>query len=206
MRVFSCTLLADGSSDSVLMPLLRMLLGLHCPCAVDLQFAEGLSAATSPLDHQLKLALDNYPCDLLFVHRDAERDAPLLRTQQIDRARSSAGMTQRLIPVVPVRMTEAWLLVDEAAIRAAARRPQGNVALGLPPPAKIEGLPDPKEVLFTALRTASELTGRHLAKFHPEVQRHRVADHMGPTSIERLRRLPSFADLEDRLQSVFKTF
>jgi len=198
MHVFSCTLLADGSSDRVLEPLLRRLLELHCPCAFDLQFAESLSAAKNPLAGQLQLALALYPCDLLFVHRDAEKDAPLVRKQQIETAKSSAGVAQRVIPVVPVRMTEAWLLVDEEAIRTAARRPSGKAALDLPQSAKIESLPDPKDVLFSALRTASELTGRHLNKFQPQTQRHRVAEHLaaGPTFFERLRQLPSFGDLE----------
>ena len=152
----------------------------------------------------MQLALDAYPCDLLFVHRDAEKEGLLARVQQVEAAAVSAGVEQQLIPVVPVRMTEAWLLVDEAAIRAAARKPHGIAALGLPHSARIESLPDPKEVLFTALRAASELTGRRLSKFQPEAQRHRIADHMGSASAERLRKLPSFAELEARLQAVFK--
>lgn len=205
MPVFSCTLLADGSSDSVLMPLLRLLLPLHYPYEIELQFAEGLSAATSPLNRQLQRAVDAYPCDLLFVHRDAENESAQVRVQQIERAGNGAGIEQRLIPVVPVRMTEAWLLVDEAAIRAAARKPHGTTALGLPRLARIEDLPDPKQVLFSALRAASDLTGRRLAQFRPQAQRHRVADYMGLPSIERLRTLPSFAELEARLQAVFQT-
>jgi hypothetical protein len=201
MRIFSCTLLADGSSDSVLMPLLRKLLDEHCPYPFDLQFAEGLSAAVSPLAQQMERAVNAYPCDLLFVHRDAEKEDPQVRQGQIEEALMHSGVQQKLVPVVPVRMTEAWLLVDEAAIRSAARNPRGTAALALPKPSKIESMPEPKEALFNALRTASELTGRRLSQFHPQAQRHRVTEHL--ESIAPLRDLPSFARLEAQLRDVF---
>jgi hypothetical protein len=38
----------------------------------------------------------------------------------------------RHIPVVPVRMTEAWLLADEFAIRSAPGNPNGTQSLDLP--------------------------------------------------------------------------
>jgi hypothetical protein len=41
-----------------------------------------------------------------------------------------AGRTEAR--VVPVRMTKAWLTVDEAAIRKAARNPLGTAPLELP--------------------------------------------------------------------------
>lgn len=60
-----------------------------------------------------------------------------------------------MIPVVPVRMLEAWLLLDEYAIRYAAGNPRGRQPLKLPPAHEIEGLVDPKTMLAERLRWAA---------------------------------------------------
>ena len=196
----TCTLVADGSSDRVLVPLLRMLLDEHClgpyrpPHFVELP-------AGLPLIDRIQQALDLYPCDLLFVHRDAEKAASTARAEEIRQALVTFKDCPPAVLVIPVRMTESWLLVDEKAIRTASGNPSGKAALHLPSLAKIEALPDPKEVLFEALRTASELAPNRLRKFNPEEKRHRVTDLMD--SLDRLRRLPSFQHLEQQIQQHF---
>jgi hypothetical protein len=65
-------------------------------------------------------------------------------------------------------MTEAWLLIDEAAIRSAAGNPRGTTILDLRRLRAIEDKADPKNVLYTALRQACELKGRRLARFSPQ--------------------------------------
>ena len=70
------------------------------------------------------------------------------------------------VPVVPVRMTEAWLLVDEPAIRRVAGNPNGRCALDLPQVSKVETIADPKKLLKQVLATASELSGRRLKRFN----------------------------------------
>lgn len=196
----TCTLVADGSSDRVLVPLLERLLDEHCPGPYrSPHFAE--LPAGMPLVKRIEQALDLYPCDLLFVHRDAEKDAPALRIEEIRSALARINACPDWVSIIPVRMTEAWLLVDEAAIRAAAGNPAGKVALDLPSLARIESLPDPKEMLFTALRTASELSPNRLRKFDPQEKRHRVTDLID--NLERLRRLPSFAHLENQIRTYF---
>ena len=64
-----------------------------------------------------------------------------------------------------MRMTEAWLLFDEVALRAAAGNPNGKVSLALPTLGRLEALPDPKKVLRDLLVKASGLKGRHLRRF-----------------------------------------
>jgi hypothetical protein len=65
-----------------------------------------------------------------------------------------------VVAIVPVQATQAWLLVDEAAIREAVGRPSGTSPLGLPKLTAIENLSDPKAALQDALRVASQTTGR----------------------------------------------
>jgi hypothetical protein len=94
-------------------------------------------------------------------------------------------------------MTEAWLLVDECAIRLAASNPAGTVALDLPPLSRLETIPSPKDVLHRALEVASGRTGRRLAQFKRDMGQHvqRVAQVMQKK--EQLRSLSAFKRLED---------
>lgn len=208
MDVLTCTLMADGASDRVLIPILQWLLDRHCPSAYALNFAERLSSHSNSLGDRITAALADYPCNLLFVHRDAEADAPASRQQEIEAAWASQRQLcgEQLVTIVPVRMTEAWLLVDEAAIRAASGNPNGSVALNLPKLSKLEQLIDPKAVLFDALRTAADLPPGRLKSFSPDARRHRVSDLMkssDPPSFTALSALPSFAGLETQVQQRF---
>ena len=116
------TLAADGASDAVLLPILTCALkrggaGSVAPQCVDF----GRIPRQPGLREKLRLAVQLYPCDVLFVHRDAEGQSPALRRQEVGAALD--GLALNYVPVVPVRMTEAWLLADERAIRSAAGNP-----------------------------------------------------------------------------------
>ncbi len=54
--------------------------------------------------------------DIAFVHRDAEAQDPDLRFAEVLAGSVAAGVEQPVVAVVPIRMTEAWLLLDEAEI------------------------------------------------------------------------------------------
>ena len=59
------------------------------------------------LSERISLSLDLYPCDLLFVHRDAEGDLQHVRTEEIHQALAAAAQRVQIPPtvcVVPVRM------------------------------------------------------------------------------------------------------
>jgi hypothetical protein len=138
----------------------------------------------------------------LFVHRDAEAQSPDDRRAEILNAAQHLERNPPAICVIPVRMTEAWLLLDEAAIRSAAGNPRGRLPLNLPPLASIERVADPKETLFQAIRTASEHSGRRLRSLRVEERRHRVAELM---NTELLRDLPAFQILEAELKTTAMT-
>src|ERR1039458_3427102 len=115
------------------------------------------------LAEKIRAAVElNEPCDLLFVHRDAEREPQPLtkRSREIRDAMKSLEpgcICPRHICVIPVRMTEAWFLLDEAAIRMAVNNPHGGVELKLPAPNEIEAM-DAKQILNDLMRTATERT------------------------------------------------
>lgn len=194
------TLISDGSSDRILIPILNWLLEVLCKeSAIQPQWADlrGLKNPPKSLPERLKCAIDYYPCNFLFIHRDAESQNPSERKREIMTALEESAVIPPAVCVVPVRMSEAWLLLNDRAIRTAVGRPSGRVQLQLPSADRAEHTPDPKEVLFQALRDASECTGRRLNNLNERVLRYRVAELIDDYSI--LRRLSAFQQLEDDL-------
>ena len=194
MKRVSATLVTDGSSDRLLKPLIELLFDDHTDLPYQVNCAEGLPPLADGLKSRIESALELFPCDFLFVHRDDEGIGITIRQQEIENNWPTGAQTTVLICVIPVRMTEAWLIANEKPIRLAVGNPNGTVVLDLPAAKDIESSPDPKQILFTALKTASELNARRIARFNPHQFRHRVSeltDDLAP-----LRLLASFKHLE----------
>ena len=194
------TLLSDGPSDRALLPLLSWLLRTHgVERALQADWADLRRLRNPPtrLADRISRALDLYPCGLLFVHRDAERASCADRVAEIHGALRHVAGAQPVPPavcVVPVRMQEAWLLFDEAALRTAAGNPLGRQPLALPRTADLEHLPDPKRILHDLIREASGLHGRRRKRVPVSFYAGRVAeliDDFAP-----LRALSAFQALE----------
>ena len=152
MRPLRLALVADGGSDRALIPIVQWHVRRSRP---DLPLAD-IAFAThdrSSLSAGMAKLVDRERPDILLVHRDAEKGLP------DDRRLEIPGAGCPVVRIVPVRMTEAWLLFNEPAIRRAARNPNGRVALELPPLSQLERLPDPKERLHRLIMAASELEG-----------------------------------------------
>jgi hypothetical protein len=118
---------------------------------------------------------------VLFIHRDAEKALPSYRRAEIKTTVQTAEAKGCRIPavtLVPVRMSEAWLLFGERAIRHAAGNPNGTKPLNLPSLGRIEDRPDPKSDLRFALEAASELSGRRLKKFNTSQAFWRIVDFL----------------------------
>lgn len=111
--------------------------------------------------------------DLVLIHRDGEAQDPSVREKEIRQALDASKMNVPCIAIIPIRMTEAWLLLDEVAIRKAAGKPSGRIELNLPSARAVETLPDPKAVLREALKCASGLQGRRLRNFDRDFAFHR---------------------------------
>ena len=186
-----CALLGEGTSDRALMPVLRWVVERATPAPFTIEWVPSARLSMGPrLVDKVRGALQVQPCDLLFVHRDADNLRPEVRTEEVH----SAVGAHPHVAVVPVRTTEAWLLIDEAAIRAAAGRVSGKEPLALPAVARIEQMSDPKRILRDALVLAHGGTGRRARQFHPDDARHRLAvlvDDWSP-----LRQLSAFQRLE----------
>jgi hypothetical protein len=195
------TLVTDGTSDVVLVRVLEWLVAQLTTTEIEIRWADlrGLRAKPQGLSERLVLATRVYPCRILFVHRDAENQDPELRHAEV-RAANTTGCGH--VCIVPVRMQEAWLLHNEAALREAADRPSGTDPLDLPPASRWERLPDPKATLHNALRTASGATGRRAKSFKPSRAAHRLAELI--TDWSPLRPLPAFARLETDMRAALR--
>lgn len=201
------TLLADGSSDRALLPVISWSLrqcGVRLPIRPEWADLGLLRRPPDSLSDRIRAAMDLYPCELLFVHRDSETESVDVRRREIraalDEVAGKTGTETPAVCIVPRRMTEAWLLISEPAIRAASGNPSGRVRVELPRLDQLEEIPDPKEVLFAALRGASELRGRKLRRLRVHQLVHRTVELIEDFSP--LRTLAAFGAFEADLQRV----
>jgi hypothetical protein len=200
--VIRTTLVAEGSSDQVLTQIIDWVLweaGVRTELIS--QWADLRNLRIKPVGFQaiVQKAIDLYPCDLLFIHRDSDRESLAVRKSQIHDGLNGLTLPPK-VAVVPVKMQEAWLLCDEEAIRVAAGNPSGRSRLSLPKLNAIERIADPKRKVFELLRTASGRTGRKLQQFNVEFARTQICQHIDDFS--KLRALPSFREFESDLKSV----
>ncbi len=130
---------------------------------------------------------------LIFVHRDAEAltlDERLGEFDAVDRG--------DVIPVVPVRMSESWLLLDGTAIANAAGSPSSHVPV--PGIAQIENIADPKERLDELLfRAAGAPAGRRGRIFRRSIAQRRVSVAEYVSDYSPLENLPAFRRFQKAL-------
>ena len=198
------TLLSEGTTDTNLIPIINWTLRE----VADVPVAEGIRANLQKLRRppvsfveRIKSAVDLFPCNVLFIHRDADGGQPEERHAEIRKAINQAtsdGCKVPAVAVVPVRETEAWLIFDERAIRNAAGNPNSDVPLNLPSLSKVEGRPNPKSDLRTALISASGLNGRKRKKFRASQAFWRIVDFIDDFSP--LRQLRAFRVFEESIR------
>lgn len=101
-----------------------------------------------------------------------------------------------IVPVIPIRMTEAWLLADFESFRAVVGTPLQAKDLGFAThPHLVEGIPDPKAVFKKGLQDAVQRRGRR-KPLDP-------SDVYGPLAarlnLELLAKIPAYEQFIERL-------
>ena len=152
-RQLAYAVVADGGTDRLLVPIIQWAVHRLDP-GVEILEPEFRKRRGSVSDF---LAAYRTGAMLIFVHRDSEAftlDERLKEFHTVDR--------QDVVPVVPVRMSESWLLFDGSAIAKAASTPKAPVPV--PSITEIEHIPDPKgrldQLLLQAAGTPSGRRGR----------------------------------------------
>jgi hypothetical protein len=193
-------LIAEGSSDRVLCPILDWLLLQYAKEAEGVRFADfGPIGKPKTLSERISIAIDNYPCNLLFIHRDSDKQDPQWRYDEI---KDAVSTKIPYICVVPIRMQEAWFFVNEDIIRRAAGCPKGRHPLDIPKLSQIEELNDPKKRLHDLLKLASGTTGRDARRFSPELAIERISQEVKEWRM--LRELSAFRQLEKDTQYIIE--
>ncbi len=206
IRVFFL-FVGEGHSDTALVSHLEELCIL---CGADEAAGVAPDLSSLPQKPASRKVVDKLPAaltlepnaDLIFVHRDADSVDAEPRYREISQTASGLKLQGRVVPVVPVQETEAWLLLDEGEIRRAADNPNGRAELDLPSPSRIEGIASPKERLFRTLEAASELRGRRLARFKRSLPRRRrlLLERLDPTGA--VAQLPAWQRLKEKLEEI----
>lgn len=197
------TLVADGPSDSILLNVIDWIFKENGCRVVNAQFADFRHLPNPPktLRERIDTAVDLFPCDLLIIHRDAETEDPAARESEVRGVIDSYDAGQEVlyayVLLVPKRMTEAWFLFDEQAIRNAAGNPNGTAQLNLPRLQNVRELPDPKGFLNKALVDATGLSGRRRKVAKTRIKRHRVGQFIDDYSP--LRFVEEFEKFENSL-------
>ena len=151
-------------------------------------------------------AAENSGVMVLCVHADADDDtdanvvltkikpALTLVDQHVE------GLCKNLVAIVPVRMTEAWMLADKELLKQEIGTHKNYQELGLA--RRPETIADPKEVIKNAIRIAFEDSTRR--------RRNRSLDiselylKMGQQlSLEKLALLPSYVKFRDAVREAF---
>ena len=196
-------LICEGSSDTALVSHIQALL-IDCGASEADGFASYRGRRVSD---KVRIGLQyDRSVNLLFVHRDADTMDHDTRYDEIREGVTEAGYDGRWVGVVPVRMMEAWLLADEAAIRRVAGRPRGTEPLDLPVPDELENIPDPKETLREVLMKAGAPRGvRRRKRFKADFGnlRKQLAENLPPGGS--LEQVAAWARFRDDVDSAMGT-
>jgi hypothetical protein len=170
-------LIGEGSSDTGLIAYLEQLciyVGADEVSGTSPDFQRLDERIGTNIEAKMKATLVLEPsANLIFIHRDSDSRNPEPKYVEIALAVEACEYTGSYVAIVPVQETEAWLLLNELAIRQVAQRPNGQIRLNLPRPRRVEALASPKEYLQETLAIACEQRGRRLARFKRDFPTHR---------------------------------
>lgn len=117
-------LVREGPSDDGLVPHLRELL---VRAGADEVLGSSRDYRGSVRERLSLVAGEAGSVDVVFVHRDADgRDSEPRRSEVLQAAAVLADSGIHVVPVIPVQELEAWLLLDEDAIREVVGKPSGR--------------------------------------------------------------------------------
>ncbi|HHQ4575230.1 TPA: hypothetical protein ACSPZW_001751 [Aeromonas hydrophila] len=198
-------LICEGSSDSSLVEHLESLL-IECGATEVSGDCPDLSRLPNPpgkvVRDMVNAAIKLNPiADIIFIHRDADNAGIEDRLNEIVE-HTAHIVDKKIIPIIPNRMTEAWLLLDEEKLKISAGNAGYNKDLHLPSPITVEKIANPKDFLFNKLREVSELTGRKLERFNKDIYKCRRYLIENLSTDSKVNQVPSYQNLKNKLQEV----
>lgn len=213
MRWLGTALYAEGPTDTrFLQPLLQRACAQMCltGCSAPVEVSDVLDLQPLPATRgqargqrivsAAREARDAW--SILFIHADADSDQERAIQERVEPARAllQAEWGAHSVAVVPVRMTEAWVLADFQALKSAFGTTMSEHELGLVDVAAHgpDRLTDPKATLAAAFRASR---GKRRARS--------VATYFGligeTASFDQLRRLAAYRRMEGELRLALQT-
>lgn len=188
-RQLTWSIVADGGTDRLLVPIIEWAIHRVDPHVeiLEPQFRKRRGGVKEDLERQ-------DPGDMLvFVHRDSEGLRLGERLQEFD------GVERLdVVPVVPVQMSEAWILFDARAIAKAAGAPSARI--GAPRVAELESIANPKQRLDDLLvAAAGNPSGRRGRTFRRSIVARRVSVAEYIADYSPLEQVPAFIAFQDSL-------
>lgn len=187
------SVVADGGTDRLLVPIIQWAIHRLDP-SVELLEPEFRKRSGS-----VKEFLDSYNSGrmLIFVHRDAENRSLEERMTEFDSINRP-----EVVAVVPVRMSESWLLFEGSAIAGAAGSPASHVQV--PKISEIEGIADPKDLLDQLLfEAAGSPAGRRGKVFRRSIVERRVSVSLRISDFKPLEGLRAFRQFQQSLATSY---
>ena len=182
-------IIADGETDRLLIPIIQWSIHRLDP-DVELIELEFKKRSGSVADF---ISVYDSGAMLIFVHRDAENASLEERLKEFEPiARSD------VVLVVPVRMSEAWILFDSSAIAKAAGSSSSRVTV--PRMNRIESIADPKGLLNQLLfEAAGSPAGRRGKNFNDSISWRRASVAQNISDYSPLDLLPAFRQFQRSL-------
>lgn len=144
--------------------------------------------------------------ELIFVHRDADNSGIDARHNEIVNSALNLVPTERLVPIIPVKMLETWLLADRDLIsNVSGGRGVRTRLKSLPSIRQLESKSNTKSILLDVLCEASGLERESqlvaFRKRFPEMRARLVLDldPQGP-----VRNLPSYQTFRQHIRKAIE--
>lgn len=192
-RQISFAIVSDGGTDRVLVPIVQWAIHRIDPVV------EILEPEFRKRKGGVKEFLRSYHpgAMLIFVHRDAEGESYETRLAEFD------GVDRRgVVPVIPVKMTEAWIAFDRFAIAQAAGKPSAKIRV--PSISNLESITDPKKLIENLLlEAAGNPTGRRRKIFKRDIVDRRVDVASLITDFAPLEGLSAFREFQLLLRKAY---
>ncbi|MEO3745461.1 DUF4276 family protein [Plantactinospora sp. B5E13] len=171
MRYLTSALVSEGVTDDQFLPrLLGRALTELCLTefddVVEVADVQPLRRRKGPcsVEEVIELVeLNANSFSVVFFHHDQGAAAERLQLEWLGPLQRLWGeRVERLVAVVPIRETEAWLLADGVALRTALGVRWSDAEMGLPAhPKDVERIDDPKRILNGVLRRVSRSIDDH---------------------------------------------
>ncbi len=188
-RQLTWSIVADGGTDRLLVPIIEWAIHRIDPQVeiLEPQFRKRRGGVKQVLAKQDSGDM------LVFVHRDSEGVPLEERLQEFE------GVERPdVVPVVPVQMSEAWILFDASAIARAAGAPSAEIST--PRVAELESIANPKQRLDELLiAAAGNPSGRRGRTFKRSIVARRVSVAEYIADYSPLENVPAFTAFQDSL-------